>query len=81
MEPSTESVRSFVSETQSPVDRRIVYAVQVCAVIIIILFCLFNLTIPSLHNEKLEKLWIGILGSSLGYLLPNPTLKNRITLQ
>ena len=74
------SQKSFVSESTAPLDRRLVYSVQVLAIIIIILFCLFNLSIPSLANEKLEKLWIGLLGSSIGYLLPNPTLKTRITL-
>lgn len=74
------SQKSFASEGTAPLDRRLVYVVQVSAIILIILFCLFNLTIPSLANEKLEKLWIGLLGSSVGYLLPNPSLKNRITL-
>lgn len=76
-----DSVKSFVSETQTPIERRIVYGVQVVGILLIIITCLLNLSIPNLHNDKLEKLWVGLLFSSIGYLLPNPSLKKRLTLQ
>ena len=60
------------------VDKKIVYAVQISGILLIILFCLINLTVPNLVSGDNEKLWIGLLGSSIGYLLPNPTLKNQL---
>jgi hypothetical protein len=55
------------------VDKKIVYGVQVCIATLLILFCLLNLTL--LENEKLEKLWIGLLGSCVGYLIPSPMIR------
>jgi hypothetical protein len=69
------SQRSFVASQK---DRRLVFGIQVTAILIIIIFCLLNLTIPHLQNDKLEKLWVGLLGSCIGFLIPNPTLKNRL---
>lgn len=60
-------------------DQRLVYALQVILLYILILVCVLNLSIPYIRFEKLEYLWIGLLSSSIGYLLPNPSLKNRIT--
>jgi hypothetical protein len=57
------------------VDKRIAFSVQIAAVLIIVLFCLLNLTVPYLENQRLEKYWVGLLGSSIGYLVPNPKLK------
>ena len=75
-----EGNSSVISEHNTHVDQKIVYFVQITAVSLVVIFCLLNLTIPSLQNDRLEKLWIGLLGSSIGYLLPSPNLKNRIIL-
>lgn len=79
-----ESNKSSVSHTtvlsEPPTkDQRIVYGVQVTLLYILIITCILNLSIPSLRLEgKFEHLWIGLLSSCIGYLLPNPNLKNRI---
>lgn len=75
MEGPANSVKSFVSESSAPIDKKIIFGVQVAAVLLLAVFCLINLTVPGLENEKFEKLWIGLLGSCVGYLLPNPSLK------
>ena len=53
-------------------------AVFVCQIIIIytvIAVALYNLT----RNERgsQDKLWIALLGSCLGYILPNPTITQK----
>lgn len=70
---------SLTSITSQPptLDRKIVYGVQVVTLLLIVVFCLVNLTVTTLAGAN-EKLWIGLLGSCVGYLLPNPTLKNSI---
>lgn len=78
MEASNKSVSAASISSEPPTaDKKVVYAVQISAILIIIIFCLINLTIPTLSGDN-EKLWVGLLGSSIGYLLPNPSLKNRI---
>ena len=52
---------------------KIVYLIQVLTLLLIILFCLINLT--GNFSPGNERLWVGLLGSCVGYLLPNPRLK------
>ena len=49
----------------------IVYLCQVIALYIVILISIYNLTAG--HDNS--NLWTALLSSSLGYLLPNPTLR------
>ena len=62
-------------ETQTPRDKHIGFIFHITLVLLIAVFCLLNLTVPALKDEKLEKYWVGLLGSCIGYLLPNPSLK------
>ena len=71
-----DSVASSLMLEPPTLDRKIVYGVQVATIFIIVIFCLVNLTLEVLPTEN-EKLWVGLLGTSIGYLLPNPNLKNR----
>ena len=48
----------------------IVFFVQVILVYIVVIVSIANLTI----GRTDEKLWITLLSSSIGYLLPNPSL-------
>lgn len=48
-----------------------VYFFQVFLIYIIVLTCIINL---SLGKDE-QKIWIVLLSSSLGYLLPNPSIK------
>ena len=50
-----------------------VFAVQVVLIYIIVITSVVNLTINA--DESLSKIWIVLLSSCLGYLLPNPTIK------
>lgn len=75
---SSVSYTSILSEPPTK-EQIVVYGVQVILLYLLIIVCLVNLSIPTLHFEdKFENLWIGLLSSSIGYLLPNPNLKNRI---
>ena len=49
----------------------IVFFTQVLLIFMVVIFCFVNLTICTDH----EQLCIALLGSCLGYLLPNPQLK------
>ena len=51
----------------------IVFFVQVILIYIVVITSIVNLTI----NKDEGKLWTALLSSSLGYILPNPTLKKR----
>lgn len=50
-----------------------VFFVQVLLIYIVVITSIVNLTI----NGDEGKLWTALLSSSLGYLLPNPSLKKR----
>jgi hypothetical protein len=49
----------------------IVYFCQMIVVYIIIITSIVNLSMKNGSNE----LWISLLGSAIGYVLPNPSLK------
>lgn len=49
----------------------IVFFVQVLLVYIVVIVSIVNLTI----GRADDKLWIALLSSSIGYILPNPSLK------
>jgi hypothetical protein len=49
----------------------IVFFVQVILVYIVVIVSIVNLTIGSAD----DKLWIALLSSSIGYILPSPNLK------
>ena len=51
----------------------LIYFSQVTLIFIVVIACITNL---SLGNEH-ETVWISLLCSSLGYILPAPTLKER----
>ncbi len=50
-----------------------VFFVQVVLIYIVVITSIVNLTI----NGDDGKLWTALLSSSLGYLLPNPSLRKR----
>ena len=50
--------------------REVVYFSQIIMIYIVILFCLLNLTL----NVGASNLWVALLGSCLGYLLPQPSI-------
>lgn len=49
----------------------VVFFSQVIALYLVIFTCLINL---SIQNDKSD-LWCSLLSASIGYLLPNPSLK------
>jgi hypothetical protein len=56
----------------------VVYFSQIIILYIVIIVCLLNLSIQ--HSEV--ELWCSLLSASIGYLLPNPSLKKeKIILQ
>ena len=51
----------------------VVFFMQVVLIYIVVVTSIVNLTL----NKDEGKLWTALLSSSLGYLLPNPTLKKK----
>ncbi len=51
----------------------LMFFVQVLLIYIVVITSIINLTI----NGNDGKLWTALLSSSLGYLLPNPSLRKR----
>jgi len=51
----------------------IVYLCQVILLYIVIITCIINLSIDNGNSN----LWTALLSSSLGYMLPSPSLKKR----
>lgn len=51
----------------------IVFFMQVILIYIVVITSIVNLTL----NKDEGKLWTALLSSSLGYILPNPTLKKK----
>jgi len=52
----------------------IVFFVQVIMVYVVVIVSIVNLTI----GRTDEKLWIALLSSGIGYILPNPSLRPNI---
>lgn len=51
--------------------QEVVYFCQVILIYIVVITCIVNLTLK--RDEG--KVWTALLGSCLGYLLPNPSIK------
>lgn len=49
----------------------VVFFSQIIILYVVIITCIVNLSIDAKHNE----VWIGLLSSSIGFLLPNPSVK------
>ena len=57
----------------SKTKEELIYFSQVFLIYIVVIACIINLSIKNEH----ETVWISLLCSSLGYLLPAPTVKER----
>jgi len=49
----------------------VVFFTQVVILYIVIITCIINLSL----SHPLSELWVGLLSSSIGFLLPNPSIK------
>ena len=80
--PFSDKANSTVSTTTPTTARsKLLFTVQVSTIIFVIICALINLSIShyTQHiDQKDDKLWIVLLSSSLGYLLPNPKLKSEL---
>ena len=57
-----------------PVSKsEVVFCTQVILLYIVVITCIVNLSIQNGDSN----LWTALLSSSLGYILPNPTLKKK----
>ena len=73
------STTSLLSETAPTVRGKLLFTVQVSAILLVVICSLINLSISHYFpyiDKKDDKLWIVLLSSALGYLLPNPKLKS-----
>ena len=79
---STPSVSSSLGLWFGKIRQRsdIVFISQILVIYTIISVSLFNLSRGS-DNEQQEKVWMVLLSSCLGYVLPNPKLAQRQTTQ
>ena len=55
----------------NPSSNLILFVFQLIVILIVICVSIFNLT----FNTGDQNLWIALLSSNIGYLLPNPKLK------
>lgn len=67
--------QSFDSQTWRMLGRQVprtevVFLCQVLVVFVVIVSCIVNLSLQRGQTE----LWVALLSSSLGYMLPNPSL-------
>lgn len=54
-------------------NNKVVFYVQVCAALLVILAAIINLTVPQLSKTPAEQgYWKIALGSTIGYLFPSP---------
>ena len=67
---SNNSTPSHLFGTECPKEE-IVFLCQVVILYTVIVISIYNLTVG--HGDS--NLWTALLSSSLGYLLPNPTLR------
>ena len=58
-----------------PIPRsEIVFFSQLVVILMVISFCIFKLSTSS-SNDQDKPVWIALLASALGAILPNPSLK------
>ena len=74
MTPSeTDSTKSWTACGRKTPRAEVVYLCQVFILYTVIVVSIYNLTVQS---DK-PTLWTALLSSSLGYLLPSPTIKKK----
>lgn len=76
MMDSSESVNGTDVEDRKWFGRpkeEIVYLCQVVLLYIVIITCIINLSVDNGNSN----LWTALLSSSLGYMLPSPSLKKK----
>ncbi len=69
---SAENISNWKFFGRKVPKSEIVFGTQIFMLYIVIIVCLVNLTIGNGDSN----LWTALLSSSLGYMLPNPTLKS-----
>jgi hypothetical protein len=79
---TTFSIGSTISSWFGRLRTRpeIVFISQMLVIFVVIAFSLFNLTRGTV-DDKEGKLWVVLLSSCLGYILPNPTIARTKILQ
>lgn len=68
---SLDSVSNVFHHTSKP--DVIVFLTQVIILFVVVVTCLFNLTMYP--NSETKSLWVTFLTGSLGYMMPNPRFK------
>ena len=71
-ESSSKSSWKFCNQTTLP-RSEVVFFVQMFVILLLISLCIVKLTILKPHREE-TSVWISILSSLVGYILPNPRL-------
>ena len=69
----TESVSSWVTCGKKTPRSGVVFLCQVLILYTVIVVSIYNLTVESENST----LWVVLLSSNMGYLLPNPTIKTK----
>lgn len=69
----SDSVLSWVACGKKTPRSEVVFLCQVLILYTVIVVSIYNLTVSSENST----LWTALLSSCLGYLLPNPTIKNK----
>ena len=79
--PLEDTVKDTVKDTGSTSKRWVLFGSS-CPKAEIVFFLLYTVTVVSIYNltktSGNSNLWTALLSSSLGYLLPNPTLNQHV---
>ncbi len=67
----------WFSDCSTPTANELIYFTQIIVIFTVVITSLYNLCVQSGDDS----LWTALLTSCLGYILPNPKLKNRATNQ
>ena len=71
-ESSSKSSWKFCNQTTLP-SSEVVFFVQMFVILMLISLCIVKLTVLKLNCEE-TSVWISLLSSLVGYILPNPRL-------
>jgi hypothetical protein len=72
IEPDKSPVKGWFNDCSTPTSKELIFIFQLIIILIVVISCILNLT----FTERGSDLWIVLLSSSIGYLLPAPRLNN-----
>jgi len=79
IEIDMESVISEAGSYTKTKKTKHLFMCQVLIALIVIIAAIINLSLPpTVRNDNLQAMWIALLSSTLGYMMPSPSVKNMV---